>query len=119
VNEITAGRGLAESSFGKACLMTSTTDTAHELTPDDALVTAAETAAHDQDDAAHDDAARDHAAHAADAARTARRESRAMAAAWVSLVAGLALTLGVFSSIAWENSVAANGPSHSVGTTAP
>ena len=116
MNEITAGRGLAESSFGKACLMTATTDTAHEPTLDDALVAAAETAAHDQDDAAHDDAARDHAAHAA---RTARRESRAMAAAWVSLVAGLALSLGVFASIAWENSVAANGPSHSVGTTAP
>ena len=119
MNEITAWRGLAESHIGKACLMTSSTDTAHEPTLDDALVTAAETAAHDQDDAAHDDAARENAAHAADAARTARRESRAMAAAWVSLVAGLALTLGVFASIAWENSVAANGPSHSVGTIAP
>ena len=99
--------------------MTSTTDTAHGPTLDDALVTAAETAAHDQDDAAHDDAARDHAAQAADAARTARRESRAMAAAWVALVAGLALTLGVFASIAWENSVAANGPSPTVASTAP
>jgi hypothetical protein len=110
VNEITSRAGFRPSGFGKAFLMTTTaTSVTPEPTLDDALVaTAAETAAHDQADAAAADRA-----HAA--AVRARRESRQMAVAWVSLVAGLVVSLGVFSSIAWQNSVAANG----TGATAP
>ena len=110
MNEITSRAVLSPRRFGKAFLMTTTAaSVTPEPTLDDVLVaTAAETAAHDQADAAAADRA-----HAA--ARQARRESRQMAVAWVSLVAGLVVSLGVFSSIAWQNSVAANG----VGTTTP
>ena len=104
MNEITSRAARGPQRFGKAFLMTTTaTPVTPEPTLDDVRVaTAAETAAHDQADAAAADRA-----HAA--ARQSRRESRQMAAAWVSLVAGLVVSLGVFSSIAWQNSVAANG----------
>ena len=97
--------------------MTAATDATHELTLHDATVaTAAQPAAHDQADAAaHDRAAND----ATSAAKQARSQVRAMKAAWASLALGLVLSLGIFSAIAWENSVAANGPSHSVSTPAP
>ena len=90
-----------------------TTRLTTEPTLDDALA-AARTAAHDQSDAAAAD-------RVAAAAVQARRESRQMAVAWVSLVAGLVVSLGVFASIAWENSVAANGvrPTTQAVSTAP
>lgn len=109
MNEITPRADVRTQRFGKALLMTTTaTSGTTEPTLDDVLVaTAAETAAHDQADAA---ANRAHAA-----ARQARRESRQLAAAWVALATGLVVSLGVFSSIAWQHSVAANG----TGTTPP
>ena len=51
------------------------------------------------------------------AARAARKEQRAMAAAWVALFAGAAISLGAFASIAWHDSVAANGIRTSIQTT--
>lgn len=114
MNQITPGAAIGTRTFGKACLMTiATTRPTTEPTLDDALA-AARTAAHDQSDAAAAD-------RAASAAAQARRESRQMAVAWVSLVAGLVVSLGVFSSIAWQNSVAANGvrPSTAAVSTAP
>lgn len=91
-------------------MTTSTTPPTSVPTLDDALVAVAtETAAHDQADAAAAD-------RAAAARRQARRESRQMAVAWTSLVAGLVVSLSVFGAIAWQHSEAANGPS--TGTTA-
>lgn len=54
---------------------------------------------------------------AASAARAARKEQRTMATGWVMLVAGLAIAMGSLASIAWHDSVAANGPGTSVETT--
>ena len=54
---------------------------------------------------------------AATAARAARKEQRAMSAAWIALFAGAVISLGAFASIAWHDSVAANGPGTSVETT--
>jgi hypothetical protein len=70
-------------------------------------------------DAAAIDTARVEAA--ALATRAERKEKRAMTSAWVALFAGLAISLGSFASIAWHDSVAANGPRSSVEstTTAP
>jgi formate/nitrite transporter FocA (FNT family) len=54
------------------------------------------------------------------AAGAARRERRAMNAAWASLVAGIAISMACFASIAWHDSVAANGtPATSVASTTP
>ncbi len=53
------------------------------------------------------------------AARAARKEQRAMTAAWIALFAGLVISLGSFASIAWHDSIAANGPSTATTTTAP
>jgi len=125
VNEITGFPGVRVRWFGKACLMTTSTTETTEPTFDDLLATdaaetptanaadtAADTAAHDQADAA--------AAHReAENARRATRESRQMAAAWVSLALGLVISLGTFGAIAWQHSVAANGTAPAVSTTAP
>jgi hypothetical protein len=51
------------------------------------------------------------------ATRAARKEQRAMATAWVALFAGAAISLGAFASIAWHDSVAANGTRTSIETT--
>lgn len=52
-------------------------------------------------------------------ARAARKEQRAMTAAWIALFVGLVVSLGSFASIARHDSVAANGPSTATATTAP
>ena len=91
-------------------MTTTTTPATAAPTLDDSLVAVAtETAAHDQADAAAAD-------RAVAAQRQARRESRQMAAAWASLVAGLVVSLSVFGAVAWQHSEAANGPA--TGTTA-
>ena len=98
--------------------MTTSTSETTEPTFDDLLVTdaaetAAETAAHDQADAA--------AAHRAaeQHAKRVARENKQMTAAWISLALGLVISMGTFSSIAWQHSVAANGTTPAVSTTAP
>lgn len=114
MKQITSRLAGSTSSFGKAFLMTTAPHATTPLTLDDALVaTAAETAAHDQADAAAAD-------RAATAVARARRESRQMAVAWVSLFAGLVVSLGVFGAIAWQHSEAADGPgTHVAVSTAP
>ena len=42
-----------------------------------------------------------------------------MTAAWISLALGLVISMGTFSSIAWQHSVAANGTTPAASTTAP
>jgi hypothetical protein len=101
--------------------MTTSTSETTEPTFDDLLATdaaetstatAADTAAHDQADAA--------AAHRdAENARRATRERRQMTAAWIALALGLVISLGTFGAIAWQHSVAANGTTPAVSTTAP
>ena len=117
MNEITGFLGVPARWFGKACLMTTSTSETTEPTFDDLLVTdaaetAAQTAAHDQADAA--------AAHrAAENAKRVARENKQMTAAWISLALGLVISMGTFSSIAWQHSVAANGTTPAASTTAP
>jgi type VI protein secretion system component VasF len=67
--------------------------------------------------AADADSAATTAAAQSAAARAARKEQRAMATAWVALFAGAAISLGAFASIAWHDSVAANGTRTSIETT--
>lgn len=113
MNRITSRAAVGTQEFGKACLMTSATSASPELTLDDALVASAtRTAADDQAGAAAHD-------RAATAALRARRERRQMAVAWTSLVLGLAVSLGVFSSIAWHDSVSARGGAPAAVSTAP
>ena len=101
--------------------MTTSTSETTEPTFDDLLVTdAAETAAESAaDTAAHDQADAAAAHRAAENAKRVARENKQMTAAWISLAVGLLISLGTFSSIAWQHSVAANGTSPAVSTTAP
>jgi hypothetical protein len=42
-----------------------------------------------------------------------------MTAAWIALALGLVISLSTFGAIAWQHSVAANGTTPAVSTTAP
>jgi len=121
VNEITGFPAVPATWFGKACLMTTSTTETTEQTFDDLLVTeAVETAAQTTaETAAHDQAAAAAAHRAAENATRVARENKQMTAAWIALALGLLISLGTFGSIAWQHSVAANGTTPAVSTTAP
>lgn len=120
MNEITSVVEVALSRAGKACLMTSSTDTTTEPLEGQTELFDLDAELAELTDASVTDAA-DQVDAAELAARAARKEKRAMNAAWVSLFAGLLIALGSFASIAWHDSVSANGPTTSVEstTTAP
>lgn len=114
MNKVTATRRFAPRPLGNDVGMTTTTtdvtDTAAAALD---AVSPAESATHDQPDAA----TAEHSVHAAQtlAHATARRARRQDNAAWASLAVGLLICLVTFGSIAWTDSGASTGNE----TTAP
>ena len=107
MGEVTAPRRLSDDVVGKIFPMTSTTSSSPVVVVDDSVVA---TAAQDQRDAERAEA------RAALAASGTRMEN----AGWIALALGLVISLGVFGSIAWHDSVSARGDQSVVqATTAP